>query len=125
MLPRLLILCLLALQGLIALPAAQATEESTDFFVARRQYAERASFLFRHTGGLNRLKPGREAVVVLSFDPAGVYQSFRFEERSGNLDFDANVDLAVRRSLPTLPPPPLMPHQEGPFDIRVRVYSGP
>jgi hypothetical protein len=112
---------LLALSCMAACGPVNADADS-DFQLARRQYIQRASFVFRQNVDLRLVRsPDAEATVQLRFAPDGKFLTLQFDERSGVQAFDTAVEIAIRRSITSLPPPPIPPGASEPFAISVRI----
>lgn len=115
--PRLFLafLCVTGASGVFADPGS-------DYRTAERQYVDRVGFMLRQNIDLRMVRmTDPEAVVSLHFAPDGKFIKLEVTERSGDSAFDSAVEFAARRSVPTLPAPPVPPGASAPFSIAVRV----
>jgi hypothetical protein len=117
----------ITLMLLAALVSATGTSAATadpvaDYQRAERQYVDRVGFMMRRNLDLKMVRMADpEAVVSLHFTPEGKFLTLELIERSGDSGFDSAVEFSARRSVPTLPPPPIPPGAAGPFSIAIRV----
>jgi hypothetical protein len=88
----------------------------------QRKYIQGVEFLIRQNLMLKSVQvENPQAVVVLRFAADGKFQTVQIEEGSGDPSFDMAVELALLKSIPKIPAPPIPPNTTGPFSFTARV----
>jgi hypothetical protein len=122
------LLCVAAPVLVFADTTADPTEARTmpepplSYQFEQRKYIQGVEFLIRQNLMLKSVQvENPQAVVVLRFAADGKFQTVQIEEGSGDPSFDMAVELALLKSIPKIPPPPIPPNTTGPFSFTARV----
>ena len=88
----------------------------------QRKYIQRVEFLIRQNLILKSVQlENPQAIVVIHFATDGKFQTVQIEEGSGDPSFDMAVELALLKSIPKIPVPPIPPNAKGPFSMTARI----
>ena len=97
-------------------------EPPLDYQLEQRKYIQRVEFLIRQNLILKSVHvENPQAIVVLRFAADGKFQTVQIEEGSGDPSFDMAVELALLKSIPKIPVPPIPPNTTGPFSMTARI----
>jgi hypothetical protein len=103
-------------------PVRTIGEPPLNYQLEQRKYIQRVEFLIRQNLILKSVQiENPQAVVVLRFAADGKFQTVQIEDGSGDPSFDMAVELALLKSIPNIPAPPIPPNTTGPFSFTARV----